>query len=63
MKSCIGIPSVDKLDKWGYYLLCGFALLSNLTIAGGNIFLGPLVLVFFFAHNQQARRLAPGVAR
>ena len=47
MKSCIGLPSVDKLDKWGYYLLCGFALFSNLTIAGGNIFLVPLVLVFF----------------
>lgn len=47
MKSCIGLPSVDKLDQWGYYLLCGFALFSNLTIAGGNVFLVPLVLVFF----------------
>ena len=47
MRSCIGLPGVDKLDQWGYYLLCGFALFSNLTIAGGNSFLVPLVLVFF----------------
>jgi len=23
MKSCIGLPCVDKLDKWGYYLWLG----------------------------------------
>ena len=57
MKSCIGLPSVDKLDQWGYYLLCGFALFSNLTIAGGNIF---LVLVFFLrmASKRDDWRLA-----
>ena len=60
MKSCIGLPSVDKLDQWGYYLLCGFALFSNLTIAGGNIFLVPLVLVFFLrmASKRDDWRLA-----
>ena len=47
MKKGLVLPSVEKLDKWGFYLLCGFALFSNLTIAGGNIFLVPLVLVFF----------------
>ena len=60
MKSCIGLPSVDKLDQWGYYLLSGFALFSNLTIAGGNIFLVPLVLVFFLrmASKRDDWRLA-----
>ena len=60
MKSCIGLPSVEKLDQWGYYLLCGFALFSNLTISGGNIFLVPLVLVFFLrmASKRDDWRLA-----
>lgn len=37
--------SVKKLEQWGFYLLCAFAMVSNLSIALGNVFLGPLVLV------------------
>ena len=32
--------SVAKIEKWIFYFLCGYALLSSATIAGGNIFLG-----------------------
>ena len=39
------LPSVLKLESWGFYLLCAFALASNLSIAVGNVFLGALVLV------------------
>lgn len=39
------LPSVKKLEQWGFYLLCAFAMASNLSIALGNVFLGPLVLV------------------
>ena len=39
------LPSVLKLESWGFYLLCAFALASNLSIVVGNVFLGALVLV------------------
>ncbi len=32
--------NVAKIEKWIFYFLCGYALLSSATIAGGNIFLG-----------------------
>lgn len=37
--------SVRRVHQWAFYLLCGFGLCSNISIAGANIFLGTLVAV------------------
>ena len=36
---------VERIHTWAFYLLCGFALFSNISIAAANVFLGTLVAV------------------
>ena len=36
---------IEQLHTWVFYLLCGFALFSNISIAVANIFLGTLTAV------------------
>lgn len=36
---------IEQLHTWVFYLLCGFALFSNISIAVANIFLGTLTAI------------------
>lgn len=42
-----GKPALDieRIHQWAFYLLCGFGLFSNISIAVANIFLGTLTAV------------------
>ena len=33
---------IERIHTWAFYLLCGFGLFSNISIAIANIFLGSL---------------------
>lgn len=39
--------TVDRLDRWIYYSLCGLALSLFSTVAGSSIFLGLSIFLFF----------------
>lgn len=41
----LGDMRVERVHAWAFYLLCGFGLFSNVSIAAANIFLGTLVAV------------------
>ena len=40
--------SIERIHTWAFYLLCGFALFSNISIAIANIFLGTLTALVLF---------------
>ena len=40
--------SIERIHIWAFYLLCGFALFSNISIAIANIFLGMLTALALF---------------
>ena len=39
---------IERIHTWAFYLLCGFALFSNISIAIANIFLGTLTALLLF---------------
>ena len=39
---------IERIHRWAFYLLCGFALFSNISIAIANIFLGLLTALVLF---------------
>ena len=39
---------IERIHRWAFYLLCGFALFSNISIAIANIFLGSLTALLLF---------------
>lgn len=39
---------VERIHTWAFYLACGFALFSNISIAIANIFLGTLTAILLF---------------
>lgn len=39
---------IERIHTWAFYLLGGFALFSNVSIAVGNIFLGTLTALVLF---------------
>ena len=58
---------VERIHTWAFYLLCGFALFSNISIAAANVFLGTLVAVLLLRvwrkHDDLLNALPDGQIR
>ena len=64
-----GKPALDieRIHQWAFYLLCGFGLFSNISIAVANIFLGTLTAVvllrLWVKHDDWTNALPDGRIR
>ena len=64
-----GKPALDieRIHRWAFYLLCGFGLFSNISIAAANVFLGTLTAVvlvrLWVKHDDWTNALPDGRIR